>query len=103
SDGSIIAAIIVTQVPRYQLRPTRSVPGPAFIPRIFCTVTIQATRAPPASVAACSKRRRVRSIRETLTRYSRRGRAGSSLARCVVLAGAAGGDDRAVESGGRSK
>ena len=34
ADGSIIAAIIVTQTPSYQPRLPRSVPGPASIPRI---------------------------------------------------------------------
>jgi hypothetical protein len=34
AEGSIIAAVIVTQMPRYQPRPPRFVPGPASIPRI---------------------------------------------------------------------
>jgi hypothetical protein len=33
-EGSIIAAVIVTQIPRNQPSPPRSVPGPASIPRI---------------------------------------------------------------------
>jgi hypothetical protein len=52
-EGSIIAAVIVTQIPTYQPRPPRSVPGPASIPRIRCTVIIQAARA-PASTSAVS-------------------------------------------------
>ena len=34
ADGSIIAAIMVTQMPRYQPTEPRSVPGPASMPRI---------------------------------------------------------------------
>jgi hypothetical protein len=49
ADGSIIAAIIVTQIPVNQARPPRSVPGPASIPRIRSTVTIQVTSAAPSS------------------------------------------------------
>jgi hypothetical protein len=45
TEGSIIAAIIVTQTPRYQPSPPRSLPGPASMPRIRSTVTIQVTRA----------------------------------------------------------
>ncbi len=43
TDGSIIAAIIVTQIPRNQPSPPRLVPGPASIPRIRCTTTIHVT------------------------------------------------------------
>ena len=52
ADGSIIAAIIVTQMPTYQPSPPRSVPGPASIPRIRCTVIIQAASAPASTSAA---------------------------------------------------
>jgi hypothetical protein len=52
TDGSIIAAIIVTQTPTYQPRPPRSVPGPASIPCIRSTVTIQAARAAARRCAA---------------------------------------------------
>src|SRR6266480_2909298 len=34
TDGSIIAPIIVTQIPRYHPTPPRSVPGPASMPCI---------------------------------------------------------------------
>src|SRR3954453_14585316 len=63
TDGSIIAPIIVTQMPTYQPRPPRSVPGPPSIPRMRETVTIQATRPPPRSpVAVNTGRGRNRSI-----------------------------------------
>src|SRR6266511_2901527 len=52
TEGSIIAAIIVTQIPRYQPTSPRSVPGPVSIPCIRLTVTIHATRAPARSTAA---------------------------------------------------
>ena len=45
TDGSIIAAIIVTQMPMNQPSPPRSVPGPASIPRIRSIVTTQETSA----------------------------------------------------------
>src|SRR6266487_2465981 len=48
AEGSIIAAVIVTQIPRYHPSPPRSVPGPASIPRIRSTVTAQATAARPS-------------------------------------------------------
>src|ERR1044071_9045916 len=48
-DGSIIAAVIVTQIPRYQPRPPRSVPGPASIPLILTTESPQAVAAPATS------------------------------------------------------
>ena len=51
AEGSIIAAIIVTQTPTNQPRPPRSVPGPASMPRIRSIVTIQVT-----SAAASSRR-----------------------------------------------
>ena len=54
TDGSIIAAIIVTQIPTNQPSPPRSVPGPASIPRMRSTVTIQETS------AAREERRRCR-------------------------------------------
>src|SRR3954467_4070294 len=63
TDGSIIAPIIVTQMPTYQPRPPRSVPGPPSIPRMRSTVTIHATSAPPRShVAVHTGRGRNRSI-----------------------------------------
>src|SRR6266540_7220952 len=49
TDGSIIAPIIVTQIPRYHPSPPRSVPGPASIPRIRSTVTAHAATAPAPS------------------------------------------------------
>src|SRR4029453_2258769 len=49
AEGSIIAAVIVTQSPRYPPSPPRSVPGPASIPRIRSTVTAHATTAPATS------------------------------------------------------
>ena len=52
TDGSIIAAIIVTQMPMNQPRPPRSVPGPASIPRIRSTVTTQETSASARSSVA---------------------------------------------------
>jgi hypothetical protein len=52
TDGSIIAAIIVTQIPTYQPTAPRSVPGPASIPCIRWYVTIHATRAAPMSATA---------------------------------------------------
>jgi hypothetical protein len=52
TDGNIMAAIIVTQMPRYQPRPPRSVPGPSSIPRIRATETIHATSAPVRSAVA---------------------------------------------------
>jgi hypothetical protein len=51
-DGSIIAAIIVTQIPTYQPRPPSAVPGPSSIPFIRATVAIQAASAPASSTAA---------------------------------------------------
>ena len=45
TDGSIIAAIIVTQTPTYQPSAPRSVPGPASMPRMRATVTIHVTSA----------------------------------------------------------
>jgi hypothetical protein len=45
TDGSIIAAIIVTQIPTYQPSAPRSVPGPASMPRMRETVTIHVTSA----------------------------------------------------------
>ena len=50
-EGSIIAAIIVTQTPTNQPRPPRSVPGPASMPRMRSRVTIQVTSATPSSAA----------------------------------------------------
>ncbi len=52
TDGSIIAAIIVTQIPRNQPSPPRSVPGPASMPRIRSKTRIQATSVNPSSPAA---------------------------------------------------
>src|SRR5215211_6073814 len=52
ADGSIIAAVIVSQIPRYQPGPPRSVPGPASIPRMRCTLTTQATSAAEISRTA---------------------------------------------------
>ena len=49
AEGSIIAAVIVTQIPRYQPIPPRSVPGPASMPRIRSTVTAQAATAAATS------------------------------------------------------
>jgi hypothetical protein len=57
ADGSIIAAVIVTQMPRYQPRPPRSVPGPASIPLIRWAATTQATSAAASSVAATRRGR----------------------------------------------
>ncbi len=51
AEGSIIAAIIVTHTPRYQPSPPRSVPGPASIPRIRCTVTIHVISVAPINAA----------------------------------------------------
>src|SRR5437764_3673837 len=45
-EGSIIAAVIVTQIPRYHPSPPRLVPGPASMPRIRATVTAHAATAP---------------------------------------------------------
>ena len=47
AEGSIIAAIIVTQMPRYQPNEPRSVPGPASIPRIRATTITQAANVTP--------------------------------------------------------
>ena len=52
TDGSIIAAIIVTQIPRNQPSPPRSVPGPASIPRMRSNVRIQAASVSPSRTAA---------------------------------------------------
>ena len=49
AEGNIIAAVIVTQIPRYHPSPPRSVPGPASIPRIRSTVTAHAATAPATS------------------------------------------------------
>ena len=64
AEGSIIAAIIVTQMPRYQPSPPRSVPGPASIPRIRWTVTIQAASDAASSVPA-TRTRFVDAVRPT--------------------------------------
>src|SRR5215207_2903271 len=53
-EGSIIAAIIVTQTPMNQPSPPRSVPGPASIPRIRSIVTIHVTSAAASSAATTS-------------------------------------------------
>ena len=45
ADGSIIAIVIVSQMPTNQANDPRSVPGPASIPRICWTATAQATSA----------------------------------------------------------
>jgi hypothetical protein len=59
ADGSIIAAIIVTQTPTYHPSEPRSVPGPASIPRILAAVTIQvASAAAISSVTTVSGRSR---------------------------------------------
>jgi hypothetical protein len=47
SEGSIIAAIIVSQTTASQPSPPRSVPGPMSIPCIRCTVTAQQPAAMP--------------------------------------------------------
>ena len=52
AEGSIIAAIIVTQMPTYQPSDPRSVPGPMSMPRIRSIVTIHVTSAAPRSSAA---------------------------------------------------
>ena len=54
AEGSIIAAIIVTQTPRYQPSPPSAVPGPASMPAMRWTVTIQATSASPSRAAAAA-------------------------------------------------
>jgi len=62
-DGSIIAAIIVTQTPRYQPSEPRFVPGPVSIPPIRAIVTIQVASAALSSNEATPRglaRRRVR-------------------------------------------
>src|SRR3954454_19118019 len=51
-----MAAVIVTQIPRYQPKPPRSVPGPASMPRIRSTVTAHATAAPATSRIAVRRR-----------------------------------------------
>src|SRR5712691_3936784 len=60
TDGSIIAAIIVTQTPRYQPSPPRSVPGPVSIPRIRCTVTIQVASAAASTTVLTTNGLRLR-------------------------------------------
>jgi hypothetical protein len=52
AGGSIIAAIVVTQTPRYQPSAPRSAPGPMSIPRMRSMVMIQVTSARPSSRAA---------------------------------------------------
>src|SRR3989442_823749 len=52
ADGSIIAAVIVTQMPRYQPRPPRSVPGPMSMSRMRATRTSQVTSDAATSAAA---------------------------------------------------
>jgi hypothetical protein len=58
ADGSIIAAVIVTQIPRNQPSAPRSVPGPASIPRIRSTSAIHARSAVPTREAASAGRLR---------------------------------------------
>ena len=50
-EGSIIAAVMVTQTPMNQARPPRSVPGPSSMPRIRSIVTTQVTSATARSAA----------------------------------------------------
>src|SRR5437667_7473419 len=50
TDGSIIAAVIVTHRPRYHARGPISIPGPASIPRIHSTVAAHATSEAARSV-----------------------------------------------------
>src|SRR2546423_14689023 len=59
TDGSIIAAIIVTQIPTYQPSPPRSVPGPASMPCMRSIVTSQATSAAASRNGASGMRRAV--------------------------------------------
>ena len=56
ADGSIIAAVIVTQTPTNQPSVPRSVPGPASIPRIRTSSTAQAASVAPSSAAKTSGR-----------------------------------------------
>ena len=57
ADGSIIAAIIVTQMPRYQPSEPRSVPGPASIPRIRATTSSHAASVTPRKPATTPGRK----------------------------------------------
>src|SRR3954466_12472491 len=58
TEGSIIAAIITTQMPRNQPRPPRSVQGPASMPRISRAVQTHPTAARANSAATTPSRAR---------------------------------------------
>src|SRR4051812_12739235 len=52
ADGNIIAAVIVTQIPTYQPRPPRAVPGPMSMSRMRATSTSHVASDAAASAAA---------------------------------------------------
>src|SRR5579863_9622591 len=59
TDGTIMAAIITTQIPRNQPTPPKALQGPLSMPRISCAVHHHPTPAPARSSATSPRRARI--------------------------------------------